>query len=185
LENALANPHWENPEALAFGRAPAGAHFHRYASHEQAASGQSSREKTLNRGWRFLRVGHPDLAPADWDTPGFDDHAFKNVTLPALWTMDPEETDRPIYTNVRMPFRKEPPEVPAENPTGLYRYTLKHDGTQQQKVILVLEGVENCCFVHCNGRVIGFNKDSRLPGEFDLTPHLSKGDNLIALQVMR
>lgn len=181
----MANPHWENPEALAFGRAPAGAHFHRYASHEQAASGQSSREKTLNRGWRFLRVGHPDLAPADWDTPGFDDQTFKNVTLPALWTMDPEETDQPIYTNVRMPFRKEPPEVPAENPTGLYRYTLKHDGTQQQKVILVLEGVENCCFVHCNGRVIGFNKDSRLPGEFDLTPHLSKGDNLIALKVMR
>ncbi|MGB2329336.1 MAG: glycoside hydrolase family 2 TIM barrel-domain containing protein [Pseudomonadales bacterium] len=181
----MANPHWENPESLAFGRAPAGAHFHRYASYQQLTSGRSSREETLNEGWRFLRVSHPDLAPTNWDTPAFDDRAFKKVSLPALWTMDPDECDQPIYTNVRMPFKKEPPEVPTENPTGLYRYTLKHSGSQRQKVILVLEGVENCCFVHCNGKVIGFNKDSRLPGEFDLSPHLMPGDNLIALKVMR
>jgi len=179
----VANPHWENPETLAFGRLPAAAHFHRFASKAQSKASQSSRETELSDGWRFLRIPHPDQAPLGWEQPDFDDQYFKAVTLPALWTMDPDEIDQPIYTNVRMPFRQEPPRVPDQNPTGLYRLTLNHQSSTRLQSVLVLEGVENCCYVFCNGHTIGFNKDSRLPAEFDLTPFLVPGENLIALMI--
>ena len=181
----MANPHWENPETLAFGRLPAAAHFHRFASKAQSKASQSSRETELSDGWRFLRIPHPDQAPLGWEQPDFDDQYFKAVTLPALWTMDPDEIDQPIYTNVRMPFRQEPPRVPDQNPTGLYRLTLNHQSSTRLQSVLVLEGVENCCYVFCNGHTIGFNKDSRLPAEFDLTPFLVPGENLIALMILR
>ena len=102
----MSHPHWENPETLGFGRLPAGAHFHRYATLQQSQSGRSSRDKALSSGWRFCRVSHPSEAPDQWQTPSFDDTAFKAITLPALWTMDPDFEDQPIYTNVRMPFRQ-------------------------------------------------------------------------------
>ena len=181
----MANPHWENPETLAFGRLPAAAHFHRFASKAQSKASQSSRETELSDGWRFLRIPHPDQAPLGWEQSDFDDQYFKAVTLPALWTMDPDEIDQPIYTNVRMPFRQEPPRVPDQNPTGLYRLTLNHQSSTRLQSVLVLEGVENCCYVFCNGHTIGFNKDSRLPAEFDLTPFLVPGENLIALMILR
>lgn len=181
----MANPHWENPETLAFGRLPAAAHFHRFASAAQSKANKSTRDQELSEGWRFLRIPHPDQAPTGWEQPAFDDHNFKVVTLPALWTMDPDEIDQPIYTNVRMPFRHEPPRVPDQNPTGLYRFTLNHQSSTSLQSVLVLEGVENCCYVYCNGHTIGFNKDSRLPAEFDLTPFLVPGENLIALMVLR
>ena len=180
----MTHPHWENPETLAFGRLPAAAHFHRFASLDQSLAGKSSRDKTLNKGWRFHRIERPDDAPKHWQALDFNDDHFKPVTLPALWTMDPDSKDKPIYTNVRMPFREEPPKVPANNPTGLYRLKLKHK-TSRMRSILILEGVENCCYVYCNGTEVGFSKDSRLPAEFDLTPYLKTGDNLIALMVLR
>ena len=37
--------------------------------------------------------------------------------------MDESTPDQPIYTNVLMPNRVEPPMTPAGNPTGLYRRT--------------------------------------------------------------
>lgn len=181
----MSHPHWENPETLGFGRLPAGAHFHRYATLQQSQSGRSSRDKALSSGWRFCRVSHPSEAPDQWQTPSFDDTAFKAITLPALWTMDPDFEDQPIYTNVRMPFRQEPPRVPKLNPTGLYRLTIDLKPNRRDRKVLVLEGVENCCYVYCNGVEIGFSKDSRLPAEFDLTPYLQTGANVIAIMVMR
>ena len=75
----MANPHWENPETLAFGRLPAAAHFHRFASKAQSKANKSSRETELSEGWRFLRVPHPEEAPSGWEQPDFDDQQFKVV----------------------------------------------------------------------------------------------------------
>ena len=52
--------------------------------------------------------------------PGFfDGHGWGFVEVPGNWTM--QGYDRPHYTNVVMPFEGRPPNVPAENPTGIYR----------------------------------------------------------------
>ncbi len=52
-------------------------------------------------------------------------------------------------------------------------------------MVLHLGGFESVAAVWCNGVFVGVGKDSRLPSEFDLTPHLTTGDNLLAVMVIR
>ena len=182
----MPNPFWENPETIGFGRLPARASFERYASIKDAKANQQPRKQILCEHWLFHRCASPDMAPTGWNTLGFDDGYFLPVVLPSLWTMDERVKDQPIYTNVRMPFRKEPPLVPEENPTGLYRYTLNIAQLRDdERTILMLNGIESCYFVYLNGVEIAFSKDSRLPTEVDLTQHLKQGSNVIALKVIR
>ncbi|MFN9956862.1 MAG: sugar-binding domain-containing protein, partial [bacterium] len=50
------------------------------------------------------------------------DH-WDSIDVPGLWTMVNGQQpfgDKPIYTNVQMPFSELPPLVPNENPTGIY-----------------------------------------------------------------
>ena len=98
--------------------------------------------------------------------------------------MDNAESDQPIYTNVRMPFRHEPPRTPQHNPTGIYRCWFdveKLDG----RTLINLEGIENCYEIALNGEGLGFNKDARLPAQFELTSKLRRGQNLLALKVLK
>ena len=56
---------------------------------------------------------------------------------------------------------------------------------ERRRVILHLGGAESCFAVYCNGHEIGWGKDSRLPTEFDLTPALVRGRNVLAIKVIR
>jgi beta-galactosidase len=170
-----AHKHWENPEVLSIGRLPARSSF----QHEDSIS--------LNGQWRFRRYAFPADVPSSWYQPALNDSDWQNITVPSLWTMDdhvPE--DQPIYTNVLMPYRTEPPLTPKMNPTGVYRRVIdippRWDG---RRIVIELGGVENCFYLYCNGIEVGFAKDCRLPSEFDLTDYLHVGENSLAIQVLR
>ena len=164
--------HWENPEVIGYGRLPAAASFLR-----------NGKSLSLSGTWKFKRL---DAPPEDntWLTE--DCSSWLSTNVPGLWTMDPEvPEDNPIYTNVLMPFRGEPPAVP-ENPTGLYRRSFELDSTAtSERWVLQLNGIESAFYLYCNGIEIGFSKDSRLPAEFDLSDYLNPGENEIALLVLR
>jgi beta-galactosidase len=182
------HPHWENPELLAMGRLPSRSPLIPYKTTQQAIEKERSESPwfhLLNGIWQFKRVRHPDAAPHGWESVDHIDSDWDQIPVPGMWTRA-NYVDKPIYTNVLMPFSSEPPQVPALNPTGLYRcvFTLPR-GWKKRRVIIHLGGVENCYYLYCNGVEIGFAKDSRLPSEFDLTPHLKTGSNLICLKVMR
>jgi len=94
--------------------------------------------------------------------------------------------DQPHYTNVQMPFPDQPPNIPEDNPTGVYR-THFHlpESWDQRRVLIHFGGVESAFFVFCNGKRVGFAKDSRTAVEFDLTPMVQKGMNQISVVVIR
>ena len=182
----MAHKHWENPESIGYGRLPARA----------SMSADRDRSLPLNGTWQFLRVKHPSDAPEDWTLPTFKPAAdlWQPMPVPSLWTRplttrsdgSPITPDLPIYTNVQMPFHQEPPLVPSENPTGLYRRQFKLPKTWRNKrVVVYLGGVENSFYLFINGHEVGFAKDCRLPSEFELTDYLVEGTNTIALLVMR
>ena len=77
---------------------------------------------------------------------------------------------KPHYTNVQMPFPNEPPHVPEENPTGIYRreFTLPADW-QGRRIVLHFGGCEGALYVYVNGKPVGISKDARTPAEFDVT----------------
>ncbi|HEU4571845.1 MAG TPA: glycoside hydrolase family 2 TIM barrel-domain containing protein [Candidatus Limnocylindrales bacterium] len=120
----------------------------------------------LDGTWRFQLLHSPEERPgSDWG----------EIRVPGAWTMQ-GTWDRPHYTNVRMPFPNRPPEVPAENPTGVYERTFEvpaeWDG---RRVVLHVGAAESVLIVALDGIPIGISKDSHLAAEFDLTGRVRAG----------
>jgi beta-galactosidase len=53
------------------------------------------------------------------------------------------------------------------------------------QVYIHLGGVKSAFYIWVNGQQIGYSEDSKLEAEFDITPYVKKGDNLVALEVYR
>jgi beta-galactosidase len=138
----------------------------------------------LDGRWRFCLYARPGEVPARVADPEFDDRNWRDLEVPGCWPL--QGVDRPIYTNVRMPFSGDPPGVPQDNPTGVYRRKIRLPaGWHKRRVVLQVGGAESLVLVHLNGEQLGFAKDSRLPSEFDLTGRLQPGYNCITLVVVR
>jgi len=103
----------------------------------------------------------------------------------------------PLYTNIIYPFAKNPPTVMGEPPqhftnfpienrnqVGSYRhkFTLP-ENWKGRRTSIVFGGVDSAFYLWLNGKKVGYSQDSRTPAEFDLTPYLQEGENLIAAQV--
>jgi len=176
---------WVHPETVQLGRLPMRANLTPYPDAESAlARGASPFGKSLNGDWRFSLAPRPEAIPADFAEPGFDDQAWATLPVPSNWTM--HGYDRPHYTNVQMPFDCAPPNVPDDNPTGLYRTSFSLPGDWDgRRVVLHIGAAESVLYVWLNGAPVGMGKDSRLPQEFDLTPHLVAGENLLACAVVK
>ncbi len=114
----------------------------------------------------------------------FDDSDWPEITVPSNWQL--QGYDKPIYTNVKYPFVDNPPFVPKDNPTGIYRcyfdLPVNWQGRQQR---IIFDGVNSAFHLWCNGIWIGYSQDSRLPAEFDLSKQLVLGKNQITVMVMR
>ena len=144
-----------------------------------------SRRQSLDGAWRFQLVDSPDAAPAHWQTAS--DAAWRTIQVPGVWTLQ-DTGDHPIYSNVLMPFADphEPGSVPEHNPTGLYRTQFDVNAEWHgDDIVLHVGGFESLALVWCNGVFAGMGKDSRLPSEFDLTPHLAAGTNQLAIMVIK
>ncbi|MEM7340101.1 MAG: glycoside hydrolase family 2 TIM barrel-domain containing protein [Actinomycetota bacterium] len=136
-------------------------------------------EVSLDGTWQFRLVPAVDAVGDQW---WGDDHDWRPITVPGVWTRQ-GTGDLPHYTNVVMPWDEQPPQVPADNPTGLYRTTF--DRPSEERVVLTIGGAESMVVVWCNGRFVGVGKDSRLASSFDLSSHLVDGTNELALAVPR
>ncbi len=47
------------------------------------------------------------------------------------------------------------------------------------------DGVDSAFYLWVNGQRVGYSQDSRTGAEFDLTPFLQEGENVLAVQVYR
>ena len=175
------------PELTEINRLPSRPPLDPRASADEArGGGPSPWRRSLDGRWRFKLVDHPTAAPGRWHQPSHRDGSWGEITVPGVWTRQ-DQSDLPIYTNVQMPWGGvEPPGVPAHNPTGLHRTTFTVPAAWRGRQIVVsIGGAESVALVWCNGGFVGMGKDSRLASEFDLTPHLVTGQNLLAVMVIR
>jgi len=187
LKSLLEARYWEKPELVGLNRLPGRGTLFPYKDEEAALKGEpqcSPWVKSLNGKWRFRCVERPEDTPEDFADPFLDDASWDTITVPSNWTL--QGYDRPHYTNVQMPWPELPPKVPEDNPTGAYRVQfVLSKRWLKRRTVLHLGGVESCCAIFVNGTFVGVGKDSRLPDEFDITPYLHEGKNLLAVQVIR
>ena len=139
---------------------------------------------SLDGKWDFALYHSPDEVPEN-----FAENSFRcpdKIQVPSYWTLG-NFFDKPIYTNSRMPAGfPPPPDVPDENPTGIYRRTFRIPAAwENRRVVLNIGGAESYLELYLNGVFVGMGKDSRLASEFDITDFLKKGVNLLVCKVIR
>lgn len=183
----LTGKPWETPELTGINRLPVRATLIPYSTEKTALHGDRTRSRwfrSLNGPWKFALFANPESVPEDCLQRKFADGQWDPIQVPGNWTM--QGHDRPHYTNVIMPFSNHPPLVPQENPTGVYctTFTLPPNW-QKRRTVIHFGGVESCYYLYCNDRLVGMSKDCRLPAEFDLTPFLQAGENVLAAMVIR
>ena len=149
----------------------------------------------LNGEWQFNWVKHPDERPVDFYKTDFDASGWDTIPVPS--NVELEGYGTPIYTNIPYPFKKNPPFVMTEppehftnfverNPVSSYRRTLElPDGWQQRYTFITFNGVNSAFYLWVNGEKVGYSQDSRTPAEFNVSPYLMEGENLIAVEVYR
>jgi beta-galactosidase len=148
---------------------------------------------SLNGTWDFRLLAQPEDLRAEHVgvthsgvalVGGAAKGTWGSITVPGTWNT--QGYGRPHYTNVIMPFRADPPEVPAENPTGVYRTTFTVDKEWKgRRTLLRLGGTDSVHYVFVNGQAVGMGKDTRVTSEYDITEQLTKGENTLVIVVVR
>ena len=178
---------WADPECVGSGRLVARSPLVSFGDPDSAYARDREHSPywmSLEGKWRFRLCERPEAAPDGFPKIDFDDANWDEVAVPGNWTC--QGYDRPHYTNVQMPFAGDPPQVPDDNPTGIYRRTFRVPAAwRKRRVVAHFGGAESVLYVWLNGVALGFSKDSRLPAEFDLTPHLESGENTLVAAVVR
>ena len=187
----LADDHhdWEDNHVLQINRESARAYFIPYAEHP------GDRTLSLNGTWKFRWTKTPEERITNFFLTDFDDSQWTSFPVPANWEVNGYGT--PIYVSAGYPFKINPPYVMDEpnkewttyeerNPTGQYRRTFTlpvdwHDG----QTFLRFEGVMSAFYVWVNGQRVGYSQGSMEPAEFNITPYIKKGENLVAVEVYK
>jgi len=181
-------PDWENPAVFRVSNEPAHATLMPFPDRTSALTfdlSGSAFYKSLNGTWRFRYLINPSLTPEDFPADSINESRWTNITVPGNWQLQ-GNFDPPVFTNIKHPFRADPPHVPQDyNPTGLYRKTFTVPGEWNgRQVFLHFEGVQSNATVYLNGKKVGYNEDGMTPAEYNITKMLRPGDNLLAVQVL-
>jgi beta-galactosidase len=120
--------------------------------------------------WRFFQSDAPDA-----QSPTFDDSSWKAVTLPHDWS-------------IAGPVKEDAPSRAAGGffPTGIawYRHTLEIKKLDPAKrTFIAFDGIMANSDVYCNGELLGHRPYGYVSFNYDLTPHLHAGKNIIAVRV--
>lgn len=180
----MAAREWENQHVVQRNVLTAHAPLHAYSSIEQARVGQASDNQTsLNGHWQFTLLTAPEAMSEAFIEPDFDDADWHSLPVPSNWQL--HGFDKPIYTNVKYPFVDNPPYVPEQNQTGVYRKSFDYSPRENTSTTITFDGVNSAFHLWCNGHWVGYSQDSRLPAEFDLSQYLISGRNQLTVMVLR
>ena len=191
---------WENPLFISRDRVAARSHKFAFADLDRAKKFDFLERWTCKRGdsmgdnaggrfyrlldgrWQFKMFSCPEEVPdpdRDWTEDNSDE-----MPVPYHWQL--AGYGRPHYTNVQYPFPVEPPKVPAQNPTGVYRRSFHlPESWRDRRLYLRFDGVDSAFYLFVNGEKVGYSQGSRLPAEFDISQQSRPGRNRITVQVLR
>jgi beta-galactosidase len=191
-------PDWENEQVFGINRQPAHATLMPFPDVESALKKPHEASPfmlSLNGPWRFHWSANPQERPADFYNESYDVSRWDNIPVPSNWQMHGYGV--PIYTSSQYPFKVDPPRVTGEpnrswtayklrNPVGSYRRTFTVPKQwSRRRVFLHFAGVKSAFYVWLNGQKVGYSQGSMTPAEFDVTPYLQDGDNILAVEVYR
>lgn len=148
------------------------------ADAETAKTPRTSNERyvLLNGEWDFAYFDTPLTVPCDISSVNYGD----KLPVPSCWQLF--GYGQLQYTNVNYQIPCLPPEVPAENPVGIYHRKFNVTG-ELPRTYIVFEGVCSMFEVYVNGKYVGMSKSSRNQSEFEISKFTSEGENDLAVKI--
>lgn len=186
------NPEWLNPEVNQINRLPATASLFTYRSMEEAKNNMKERSPdflTLDGLWKFSWTRNQADRPTDFFKEEFNDSYWASFRVPGMWELN--GYGDPVYRSGDFAwmnqFKPNPPLVEGTNNfVGSYRKTfMLPAGWKGREVVFHVGSATSNLYVWVNGRFVGYSEDSKMAAEFDITPYLRPGKNLIAMQLYR
>ena len=198
---------WENETIFQENKEPGIAYYTPYDNEQEMVDDtdfyampwltpKSSRVMSLNGDWRFHLVDEPSKRPLDFWQEGYDDSQWDLIPVPSNWEM--LGYDRPLYCNVEYPHGNTPPYINARpgfndgganygiNPVGSYTTNFDlPDSWDGRRTFIRFNGIYSAAYVWLNGEYVGYTQGANNVHEFDLTKHLRRGANRLAVQVFR
>ena len=204
--HAQTGKEWDDPQITS---------VNREVSHTVAIPAASETEATkpasespwylpLDGKWKFLWVSNPSKVDDATCSTSYSDAGWTDIDVPSSWQVwgvhHSMSWDKPLYCNVAYPFSfdKSTFSVMAErpywftykgdmtNPVGTYRRTFTLPASWEGRDVYVrFNGVGHGYYLWVNGQRVGYSEDSYVPSEFNITPYLQAGENMLALQVYR
>ncbi|MBN1329646.1 MAG: DUF4981 domain-containing protein [Candidatus Heimdallarchaeota archaeon] len=187
-------PDWENCEIIGINKEPAHCIFIPLASVDFALNEEPENSPfylSLNGLWKFNWAKKPSERSINFYEVDFDVSKWSNIEVPSNWEM--KGYDIPIYTNIRYPYslslvKIEIPKIDHENnPVGSYRTEFEYDTEKDnhREVFIHFAGVKSAFYVWVNGKKVGYSQGSMTPAEFNITPFVKNGNNILAVEVYR
>ena len=189
---AEPTPYWRDPAVNQVNREARRAAFFAFESADKAQAGdktKSDRYLSMEGKWRFNFVKDHDKAPKDFFSLKFDDSQWVDFPVPGLFEL--EGYGDMTYKNAGYAwcttFDNNPPYIgETNNYTGSYRRTFELPASWNgQEVYFHVGSATSNLSVWVNGKFVGYSEDAKVAAEFNITKYLKKGQNLIAMQVMR
>lgn len=186
---AHAMKDWQNPEVFRINKEPARSFFYSTPpSQDEFAETPWDFDNhiLLNGDWGFKWVNSYRRKPTGFEQPSFDDSKWGTIAVPANWEVQGHGS--PFYHSHHC-FKPQvlPGEMPMTyNPVGSYRKEFEVPQDWQGKNVFIHFGsVKSAFYIWVNGEKVGYSQDSKTAAEFNLTPYIKTGKNLLALEVYR
>lgn len=169
---------WENHQIDGINRMPARAHFLTFQSKEKALLNNNRYThafKNLNGVWKFMFLDAPEYSPEGFFNSDFDVTKMDDITVPGNWQL--QGYGKMHYSDLWYNFPINPPYVPTENPTGIYKRTFfVEESYRDKKIIIRFCGVDSAYHLWINGKEVGYSKVARNESEFDITDIIRVGE---------
>lgn len=192
---------WHNMDVNEVNRFPMHTTFFAFETEEKALAGDMKKSEnfiSLHGDWNFNWVENADQRPTDFFCTDFNDSGWAKLAVPGIWELN--GYGDPLYVNMNFAWNghfeklkieeaQQGPNVRVpvkDNHVGSYRKTINIPETWSGKQVVAHFGsVTSCIYLWVNGQFVGYSEDSKVAAEFDITPYIKAGDNLIAFQVFR
>lgn len=149
--------------------------------------------QSLNGMWKFYWVKEPSERPLEFYKVDYDVSHWNELPVPSNWEMYGYGT--PIYTNVNYPFRNLPSVIRPQkgftnevevNPVGSYRrnFVVPVDW-KDKEIFLHFDGAYSGIYIWVNGEKVGYSQGANNDAEFNITPYIRTGENVLAVEVYR
>jgi hypothetical protein len=136
--------------------------------------GMESKTERINLGgvWKFEADPYGIGISQSWQEPGFDDTAWRDITVPGSWNFQ---------------FRNSPYPEDDHDYDGPAWYRLKFTPEESQAGSHVILSFQAVCYkttVWLNGKLLGTHEGDFLPFEYDVSSDLEQGkENVLALYI--